>query len=47
MKIDLKDQIIVLDEAHNIEDASRDAVSFSLSLQQLETASAEMEKMGG
>lgn len=47
MGIDLQDQIVVLDEAHNIEDFSRDAASFKVTLEELKTASEEMGKMGG
>ena len=46
MGIDLTEQIVLLDEAHNIEDFSRDAASFSVTLEQLQTASDEVGKMG-
>ena len=46
MGIDLEGQIVVLDEAHNIEDFSRDAASFSVSIEELQVASDEMSKMG-
>ncbi|XP_062501218.1 Fanconi anemia group J protein homolog isoform X2 [Corticium candelabrum] len=45
MGIDLEGQIVVLDEAHNIEDFSRDAASFSVSIEELQVASDEMSKM--
>ncbi|ESN91790.1 hypothetical protein HELRODRAFT_189813 [Helobdella robusta] len=36
LEISLKGDIVILDEAHNIEDSSREAASFTLSNQQLE-----------
>jgi Fanconi anemia group J protein len=45
MSIDLEEQIVLLDEAHNIEDFSRDAASFTLTLEQLQTTSEELDKM--
>ena len=46
MGIDLKGQIVILDEAHNIEDFSREAASFSVSMEELQVASDEMSRMG-
>lgn len=39
-------QIVILDEAHNIEDSCREAATFSVTLENLEAASEEMGKMG-
>uniref|UniRef100_A0A8C4QP73 Helicase ATP-binding domain-containing protein n=1 Tax=Eptatretus burgeri TaxID=7764 RepID=A0A8C4QP73_EPTBU len=41
--IHLRGQIVVLDEAHNIEDSSREAASFSLSLPSICSASMELQ----
>ena len=38
MKIDLEDQIVIIDEAHNIEDTCRDAASCLLSKHSLDMA---------
>ena len=38
MEIDLKEQIVILDEAHNMEDSSRDAASGSLTTEQINQA---------
>ena len=46
MEIHLKDQIVVLDEAHNIEDSAREAASVSITTVQLEEAMAELDQMG-
>ncbi len=35
MEIDLKNEILVLDEAHNIEDSARDAVSGSFDIEDI------------
>ncbi|XP_077996428.1 Fanconi anemia group J protein homolog [Glandiceps talaboti] len=45
MEISLKNQIVVLDEAHNIEDSSRDAASLSLKQDDIEEAMDELDKM--
>lgn len=38
MKVELKEQIIILDEAHNIEDVCRDAASFLFARTELKLA---------
>lgn len=43
MSINLKDEIVILDEAHNIEDACREATSFIITKAQLELAIQEIE----
>ena len=43
MSINLKEQIVILDEAHNIEDACREATSFIITKTQLEIAKQEIE----
>ncbi|KAJ8312439.1 hypothetical protein KUTeg_009812 [Tegillarca granosa] len=45
MEIELKDQIIILDEAHNIEDSAREAASGSLKMDQLNVAIKELDEM--
>ncbi|XP_076832919.1 Fanconi anemia group J protein isoform X2 [Brachyhypopomus gauderio] len=45
MDISLKGQIVVLDEAHNIEDCARESASFTLSEAQLRQAREEIEGM--
>ena len=45
MEISLKDQIVVIDEAHNIEDSARDAVSGSFNLDDIGITLQECEKM--
>ena len=47
MEINLKNQIVVLDEAHNIEDSARDAVSGSFNIDDIAIAMQECEKMVG
>lgn len=42
MLIDLKNQVLVLDEAHNIEDASRTAASLEVTESQLEDVKEEL-----
>ncbi|XP_028169012.1 Fanconi anemia group J protein homolog [Ostrinia furnacalis] len=44
MQINLKENIVVIDEAHNIEDICRDAASFSFTREQLQAAITELEK---
>ena len=46
MDINLKDEIVVLDEAHNIEDSAREAASASITSVQLEDVIAELDKLG-
>ncbi|XP_071790208.1 Fanconi anemia group J protein homolog [Asterias amurensis] len=43
MEISLKGQIVVLDEAHNIEDSAREAASLSVTANQLEDTVDELE----
>lgn len=38
MQINLKENIVVIDEAHNIEDICRDAASFAFTRDQLQAA---------
>lgn len=45
MDLHLEDQVIILDEGHNIEDTARDSTSLSVTLIQLEEVVDEMEKM--
>ncbi|KAL1923067.1 uncharacterized protein VTP21DRAFT_9443 [Calcarisporiella thermophila] len=45
MQIDLDDNIVILDEAHNIEDASREAGSFELNESQLSELQKELEAL--
>ncbi|TSN39293.1 Fanconi anemia group J protein [Bagarius yarrelli] len=45
MDIDLKGQIVVLDEAHNIEDCARESASFTLNQAQLREARDDIEMM--
>lgn len=40
--IDLKDQVVVLDEAHNMEDSAREAASQTVTSAQLEEMSKEL-----
>ena len=43
MEINLKGQIILLDEAHNIEDSVRDAASQSVTQEQIQKALHDMD----
>ena len=45
MGISLKDNVIVFDEAHNIEDSMREAVSLSVDETKLEQAVIECQKL--
>lgn len=45
MDISLKGQIVVLDEAHNIEDCARESASFTLNQSQLREARDDLESM--
>ena len=42
MQIDIKDNILIIDEAHNIGKAAEDAVSFDLSTTQLKNIEKEL-----
>ena len=46
MEIDLTDQVVVLDEGHNVEDSARDAASYSITAIQLQDAMSDLDKMG-
>jgi len=46
MEITLTNQIVILDEAHNIEDSSREAASFTVSQTQLLDAMHDLETIG-
>ncbi|KAK3101069.1 hypothetical protein FSP39_000727 [Pinctada imbricata] len=45
MEIHLKDQIVILDEAHNMEDSAREAASESIKEDQLQKAIGELDEM--
>ncbi|XP_054250330.1 Fanconi anemia group J protein [Indicator indicator] len=45
MDINLKDQVVILDEAHNIEDCARESVSYSVTESQLRAAREELDFM--
>ncbi|KAL9826231.1 Fanconi anemia group J protein isoform 2-T3 [Geothlypis trichas] len=45
MDINLKDQVVILDEAHNIEDCARESVSYGVSESQLRAARDELDFM--
>lgn len=45
MEIDLKDQIIVLDEAHNIEDSARESASLTITAMNLKETMDDIDKM--
>ncbi|NXS01502.1 FANCJ protein, partial [Oxylabes madagascariensis] len=45
MDINLKDQVVILDEAHNIEDCARESVSFGVTESQLRAAREELDLM--
>ena len=46
LDIELAGNIVVLDEAHNIEDSARDAASFSFTTEDLEKAQVNLAKLG-
>lgn len=46
MGIDLKDAIVVFDEAHNIEDVAREAGSLDATLDQVVTCLGELQRLG-
>ncbi|XP_058020094.1 Fanconi anemia group J protein isoform X2 [Ahaetulla prasina] len=45
MEIELKDQVLILDEAHNIEDCARESASYSVTEEQLRLAREELDAM--
>lgn len=45
MDIKLKEQIVILDEAHNIEDCARESASYSITEVQLRFARDELDSM--
>ncbi|XP_061461036.1 Fanconi anemia group J protein [Rhineura floridana] len=45
MEINLKDQVVILDEAHNIEDSARESASYSVTETQLRLAREELDTM--
>lgn len=45
MDISLKGQIVVLDEAHNIEDCARESASYTLNQRELLNAREELDAM--
>ncbi|XP_063258912.1 Fanconi anemia group J protein isoform X2 [Prinia subflava] len=45
MDIQLKDQVVILDEAHNIEDCARESVSYGVTESQLRAAREELDLM--
>ena len=46
MEIDLRDQLVVLDEAHNVEDSARDAASLTLTAVDLQNVLEDLDKLG-
>jgi Fanconi anemia group J protein len=46
MEISLMGQIVILDEAHNIEDSSREAASFSVTQMQLLETIQDLDYVG-
>ena len=45
MEINLKGQVVILDEAHNIEDSAREAASFSVTETQLMDACSDIQNI--
>lgn len=45
MMIDLQNKIIILDEAHNIEDSAREAASLSITSDELTQVTDEIEEI--
>lgn len=45
MEINLKDQIVVLDEAHNVEDSARDAASLTLTAVDLQNTLDDLDRL--
>lgn len=46
MDISLKDQIVVLDEAHNVEDSARDSASLTLTAVDLQNTLDDLDRLG-
>ncbi|XP_023215127.1 Fanconi anemia group J protein homolog isoform X2 [Centruroides sculpturatus] len=46
MEINLKNNILILDEAHNIEDSAREAASFDISKDELDAALLDIDNLG-
>lgn len=46
MEINLKDQIVVLDEAHNVEDSARDAASLTVTAVDLQNTLDDLDRLG-
>ena len=46
MEISLKNNIVILDEAHNIEDSARGAASWQVNQSQVRDSMQDLEKMG-
>jgi Rad3-related DNA helicase len=45
MNIDLSNEIVIFDEAHNMEDASREAASFTVKQNEMQKAMQDCEKI--
>jgi Fanconi anemia group J protein len=45
MDINLKEQVVILDEAHNIEDCARESASYSVTEVQLRFARDELDSL--
>lgn len=45
MEINLKGQIVILDEAHNIEDSARDAAGGSITTEQITSAIQNLQQL--
>ena len=45
MDLHLEDNVVILDEGHNVEDTARDSSSLSVTMIQLEEVVEEMERM--
>ena len=46
MLIDLQNKVIILDEAHNIEDCARDAASLTINSEELAEVTKEINDIG-
>jgi len=45
LAIQLKDQVVIFDEAHNIEDSCRDSSSFDLTDQEIQETCEDLSKL--